>query len=490
MSDDHIKSSSTATSNLSRPVRNAVSLLTNDLVYKATFFVVYLLVARYLGASEFGKMSLSLSLFYTFQVLAMVGLKTLITRVVAKDKFKTDRYLVNGSLVVLVTSIFSILILLLFVNLMEYSQDTSSVILLLSMGLIPFSLSTVCEAVFQAWERMHYIAIANLPVSLARIFFTLFLLQQGKSLHQLVLMLLVSFVAVLALEWWLMYRYVTKPCIRFDLHFSLAIAKSARNFFGIQGLIAVRSSLYIVLLSMLATETIVGHFSAAIQFTVPFILIYGSIGRSVFPAMCRRFESNLQALKRITENTIELLLAIALPGAVGLFFLAGPALLLVYGEDFELASGALHIVAWSLIMRAATQVLGQVLWAGQREEVSFRIVVINTLVRFISGWILISQYGLIGAAISGLAAEVINLILHHLAVSRQFFKVALGRLVWKPVVASVFMGLSLSMMDRQWILRLVLSAGALYAGVLFALELWSVGGGRGLKTKYLSLFSD
>jgi O-antigen/teichoic acid export membrane protein len=490
MSEDHIQPSSTATSNLSKLVSNSLSLLTSDIVNRATIFVVYLSVARYLGASEFGKMSLALSLFNAFQVLAMVGLKALITREVAKDKSKTDRYLVNGSLVVTVTSLLSIIILLLFAKLMNYSRDTASVILLLSLGLIPFSLSTVCEAVFQAWERMHYIAIANVPVSVARIVLTLLLLMQGQNLHQLVLMLVISFAVVLVIEWLLMIGGITKPHFRLDPRFSLAITRSSRAFFGIRGLIAIRSSLYIVLLSKLATETEVGHYNAAVQFTVPLILIYGSIGQSIFPAMCRHFESNLLALRRIAENTIELLLAIALPAAVGLFFLAGSALSLVYGEGFELASGVLQIVAWSLILRAPTQVLGQVLWAGRREKISFRIVVINTLVRLISGWILISLYGLIGAAISGLGSAFINLILHHTTVSRQFFKVTLGRLAWKPIVATVFMGLYLSMINSQWILLVVLSAGALYVGVMFALEIWSAGGRRHLKTKYLSLFSD
>ena len=79
------------------------------------------------------------------------------------------QYLVNGSAIVVVFSLLSMAALLAFVRLADYSTETVFVILLLSLGLLPFSLSTVCEAVFQAWERMHYIAWANVPVNIAKV---------------------------------------------------------------------------------------------------------------------------------------------------------------------------------------------------------------------------------------------------------------------------------------------------------------------------------
>ncbi len=117
---------------------NAASILTSNVMNRATTFVLYALVARYIGAADFGRLSVALTLFYTFQVLAVAGLRTLITREVAKDRTKTDRYLVNGSMAVVISSLLSIIILLLFVRLMRYAAGTTSVILLLSLALLPF----------------------------------------------------------------------------------------------------------------------------------------------------------------------------------------------------------------------------------------------------------------------------------------------------------------------------------------------------------------
>ena len=61
-------------------VRNAVSILASDVANRAATFFIYVLVGRFLGAHEFGRLSLALTLFYVFQVVAGAGLKTYVTR--------------------------------------------------------------------------------------------------------------------------------------------------------------------------------------------------------------------------------------------------------------------------------------------------------------------------------------------------------------------------------------------------------------------------
>ena len=88
---------------------NALSILSSDVMNRATSFILYALVARHLGANEFGQLMVALTLFYTFQVFAVGGLKTLIIRQVAKDRTQTAAYFVNGCAIVMVSSLCSVL---------------------------------------------------------------------------------------------------------------------------------------------------------------------------------------------------------------------------------------------------------------------------------------------------------------------------------------------------------------------------------------------
>ncbi len=96
---------------LRKLMNNALSILASDALNRAATFVLYAMVARFLGEFEFGQMSLALTFFYMFQVLAVAGLKTLVTREVAKNRAETSRYLVMGSLVVVLTSLLTIAVL-------------------------------------------------------------------------------------------------------------------------------------------------------------------------------------------------------------------------------------------------------------------------------------------------------------------------------------------------------------------------------------------
>ncbi len=471
-------------------VGNAISVLASDVTNRAATFFLYLLVARYLGAFEYGQLSLGLTFFQTFQLLAIGGMKTLVTRQIAREKQDTDLYLVNGSAVTVLLSVGSVLLLVLLTQVMNYSPATTFVILWLSLGLFPYALSMICDALFEAWEQMQYIAYANVIVNVFKIGLGFLLLSQSHSLHLLVILLFFCHTAVLGVKWWLMLRHISRPQIKVDVSFCVKMLKSTVTFLGMDGLMAIMSSFNVILLSKLASELEVGLLSAASQLLVPISLVFQSIMISVFPRMCRSYEPSYQSLRRLSERLLELLLAMVLPVAVVLFFLADAILLFLYGnQDFSLAAGALRILVGVLVLRVFTQVLGRVLLASLQEKKTLRILAIDLLTTVILGPILISQYGLMGAALTSLLARVVDFVQHYVPVSRMFSKIAVGNLVWKPALASAIMAIYLALGSSDNLFSTIVLAGAIYFAVLFVLMAWSVGGVRQFKTRYLFMWS-
>jgi len=470
---------------------NALSILTSDVMNRVTSFVLYAMVARRLGAQEFGQLSLALTLFYTFQVFSVGGLKTLIVRQVAKDRSQTRLYFLNGIAIVAFTSIASLLALWSFVHVMHYPSSTTRVILLLSLGLFPYTISAVCEGLFQAWERMPYIAYVNVPVNIAKIAVAFFLLTTNRGLYPVVLILLTSLAVIALAEIWVLLRKFSMQPASFDFHFSLKTMRSAATFLGIDGTLAIMSSLNILLLSKLATETEVGLYSAAIQLLVPLLLVYQSIAQSIFPVMCRKVAPGYQDLKRIAEHAIELLLMLALPAAAGLFFIGDRMLSLLYKNPaFSQAFPALRIVAWILILQVFTSVLGQVLVASHREKITLRIVVADTVVNLLVGWPLISIFGLRGAAIALLLTRLADCIQHYTPASRLLSGIPFASIVWKPLVAAACMAGYLAALAGHPGILTGLSATLIYGTALLVVAIWAAGGLRQFRDKYGPLLSE
>jgi O-antigen/teichoic acid export membrane protein len=477
--------------NLIKTSGNALSILTSDVMNRATSFVLYALVARHLGAQEFGRLTLAFTLFYTFQVFAVGGLKTLIVRQVAKDRTQTRMYFINGCMIVALSSLASIVALWSFVHLMHYPPATTGVILLLSFGLLPYTISAVCEGIFQAWEQMHYIAYVNVPVNIAKVAGAFLLLTTNRGLYPVVLILLFSLAVIAAGELWILLRKFSSQPASLDFHFSLATVRSAVTFLGIDGTLAVMSSLNIILLSKLATEIEVGLYSAATQLMVPLLLVYQSMAQSIFPLMCRKVEPGYQSLKRIAEQAIELLLVLALPAAAGLFFIGDRVLSLLYKNPaFSQAFPALRIVAWVLILQVFTSVLGQVLVASHREKITLRIVVVDTFVNLLVGWPLISMFGLRGAAVALLLTRMADCFQHYIPAAHLLSGIPIASIVWKPLVAATCMAAYLAgPTGRPGILTGV-SATLIYGAALFAVAIWTSGGFRQFRDKYRPLLSE
>jgi len=87
---------------------DALSLLTSDVLNRATSFVIYAMVARHLSAQEFGQLTLAFSLFYMFQIFATAGLKVFVIREAANDRSLTRLYFLNSRAILTVSSLLSV----------------------------------------------------------------------------------------------------------------------------------------------------------------------------------------------------------------------------------------------------------------------------------------------------------------------------------------------------------------------------------------------
>jgi O-antigen/teichoic acid export membrane protein len=473
-------------SNLPRLATNIVSLLSSDAMNRASTFIIYALIARYLGAHAFGQLSLALTLFYAFQVLAAAGLKVLVTREVAKARAETGRYLVNGCLVATGSSVLAVAVLLLFVYLMGYAPDTAAVIVLLALGLLPFALTAVFEAIFQAWERMYYIMLVGVPVNVARISLAYLALQRGYGVQVVVGMLMASYAVVAVVECVLARHLLGGHFGRPDPAFARTLVKATTTFLGIDVLIAISASLNVVLLSKLADETQVGIYSAALQVLVPVGLFIQNAVLGIFPRMCRQMTVGFQGMKRSAEQAIALLLALVLPVAVGLYVLADQVLQLLYANrDLVGAWALLRIAVWGQIALALTTVLGYVLFAAGRERWTLRLVGAQLVGDFVLGFVLISQLGVVGAVVVALLDRLVGLAGHYLLVARRVGRVGLVGVAWRPILASACMAGCLAVVSASGLVVTILAGGLVYIGVLLVLTVWSFGGPAQLRAAFL-----
>lgn len=461
-----------------RVARNITSLVTSDVVNRATSFIVYAAVARYLGALQLGQLLLAVSFFQLFGRLAGLGLRDLVTREVARDRSQTNRYLANAGLLIAVASGVASIVILALVALLGYSSDTATTILILFLGLFPFGITQVTEATFIAWERTKYIAFVNVPINLLQTAIALFLLASGFSVSVVVMTMVAAYAAIAIAQWAVLAKVIGTAGTRIDLIFSAGLLKTAAPFFGMQATIAVAASINVVLLSKFVGEVGVGVYGAAIQLLVPLVLLTEATASVLFPTMIRRAKLGLASLKEVSYQATEFTIAFILPAVVTLAVLGSALLAAIYGGDVEFTESVevLQIVVWSRLGLAITAIFARILLTAGRETTLLGILTLRMGVQLVSSVVLIWYFGVLGAAVSTLIVAAVSVIQHYVPVSRMFSGFRLGKVLWRPGLATLAMAVFFLTTASQPDIARLLGAGLVYAAVFASLVATSPGG--------------
>jgi O-antigen/teichoic acid export membrane protein len=184
-----------------------------------------------------------------------------------------------------------------------------------------------------------------------------------------------------------------------------------------------------------------------------------------------------------------------LPATLGIFILAQYALVFLYGqESFVDATLVLRIYSITVILRAVIHALGQVLIAGMRERDTLSIVLVGIVLNVVLGVVLISQFGMLGAAVAGLLVTFVDMFLHYYFIRRLFSgPVRILQALWRPGIATAVMTAFL-IWALPWAAERFLGVVALgvviYAVTLAIILLLTVGGPHAIKARYLRAMSE
>lgn len=466
---------------------NSASLVGGAVVVRASSLLIYVLVARYRGAFEFGQLSLAMSVFAILLEIALVGVRRVIVREVAIDRATSRPAMLSSGLLTAVASLVAIAVAWVFVRVMRYGPETAFLIVLLATALWPAALTQVAESVAQAWERAQLTLAVHVPVTLLKVAGVLVALERGEPVRTIAGIILVSHLVTALLACTVMYWRAPAAPLSRVVPQVFRLARSGLPFLGINLTAALRSNAGTVLVSGFLGEVAVGLFNAAMQLTVPVRLVYENLVTSFFPTMVRRFEAGAGSLRLLTGRLIGGIGALTLPLIVIVFLLAEPILLLIYGEQaFAGAATVVMITIWVPLLDTVKGVLGQALWAARYERVAFRVGVVNLVVAILAGFALISTLGLLGAAISVAVVAIVNVAQHQRAASSTLGGSTMTPDLAYPLVAAAAMaGVWLGLTPVAYAIAIP-AAFVTYGVVMFTLLLWSAGGMRGLRARYLA----
>lgn len=426
--------------------KNTSWLSISQIITSICAFLWTIIIARYLGVSDYGIVSFAISFTSLIGIIMDLGISTYITREIAKHKKLVNKYFNNIFLFKLILAALLFFISGLLLYLLGYPQLTIVVTLIFTIELIFMSMLSFLNGVFQAFEQVKYQAIGGILNSsflLIGILITI-----GFDLGIIAIALAYT-IAYSIFFLYMLTSYIRKfsfPKFELDKRFIKEVLIGSIPFGLTNFFYTIYFSIDIVMLSYLTGDYATGLYKSAyniINVFTTFFVVYQGV---IFPVMSKFFAESKDLLKSSYELSVKYLLLIIIPISVGVFFYARPLVDLIYSNQYSLATTPVQILIWTvsfLFINGAASIL---LNAIDKEKTVTKVYIIAALFNVALNFILIPHMSYDGAAIATVASEILITVLTVYYIFKTSYKPDFGLLknVIKLLVCGIILAIVLN----------------------------------------------
>lgn len=462
-------------------LRGSTLLLAGRFIAMAANFAIQVLIVRYLSKSDYGAFAYAISMASLGSSLTVFGLDKTITRFLPIYQEKNEYPKLFGTILLMVSTIFSIgffLVVLVFGLQGWIAESVVNDPLAVQLLLLLIFLSPI-----QALDSL-LVKMLAIFVSPRAIFFRRHILDPGLKL--LVIVLLISFhgsvrelsigyVAAgalgVAIYSWILIRHLRTQ--EFSKHFRLqTIQFPVREIFGFSlplltgnFVFLIRSQLVVVMLEYFHSTLDVAAFRAVQPVGDLNTVVIQSFGFLFMPMVARMFARRDQkGIDDLYWQSAVWITVISFPIFLVTFSLAEPLTVLLFGERYVQSGSIMALLAFGYYFNAALGFNVDTLRVYGKLRYT---VTIDFLAMFVSlglSLILIPRYGAMGAAIATCATLVLYNILNHAGLK---FATEINLFQWRylRVYVSIVLG-TLGLTVFQNLLAPPLYIGIALAGLI------------------------
>ena len=431
-----------------RITKNTGFLFLGDVISSLLGILLVVFLARYLGAAEYGKYAFAIAFASLFLILADMGLSVISIREIARNNQKASEYLTTISLIKSAFSLVMFGVIAITVNLLNYPSYTITIVYILGLDNILDSFGRFFRSIFRAFERMEYVAITRIIERVLVVGAALIALFQSHELMVVVLAILLAQMFSLLITMFLCIKKFTKPRLVLDLALAKHLIKIAIPFALTTIFASVLFQTDTVMLSVMKGDTVVGWYNAAYKPIAGILFLPTVFIGSIFPVLSRYYITAKDSLVTVYEKSLKLLATLAAPIGIGIMLIAGRIILFLYGEEFANSVIVLQILAWSVSLIFIVTLFGHTLASINRQVVDMGVVGFCALLNIVLNFSLIPSLSYTGAAIASLISQAVVFTIEFTYLQKRLYQVNLVRIVAKPLIAALIMGVLVYVLDH------------------------------------------
>ena len=388
----------------SKIASNLFSLTSAEIAKRIFGFFTFVYLGRILDPSGFGIIGFAAAFISYFGLFIDFGFSTYGSREIAKDRRMVSKFVNNILSIKILLAIFSSLILILYVLFSEKSAVTKYVVLIMALNL--FANAIALNWVFQAVEKMQYIAVRQVLSGLISLIGVIVFVHSKSDI--VLAAAILSFSALIGNIWFIPNYQKLYERIRLEFSFEFW-KKLFRESFPLAFasiMIGIYYNLDMVMLGYMKTESEVGIYNAAYKIFLLGIVPIQLVFSAFFPVLSRVGLNKSEEFITTIKNYAKFTIGSGIVAGIVLLSFPERIILIVFGEKYLASAIPLSILAMNAIVISINVFLGNPMMAwGKQKEYSIAIT-LGAVTNIILNFILIPKYSYIGAAFATLLSEV------------------------------------------------------------------------------------
>ncbi|PJE69709.1 MAG: hypothetical protein COU98_00545 [Candidatus Staskawiczbacteria bacterium CG10_big_fil_rev_8_21_14_0_10_38_10] len=455
--------------------KNTFWLGTADGISKFLKFILFIYVARILGAAEYGKFTFALAFAGLFIIFADLGLSHITTREFSQEKEKEKKFGALLSLKILL-SLGTLVLILASSFFITADPLIQKLIWILAICNLAECFSWIIFAFLQARQKMEYQAFTGILESLIVVGTGLFILFYFPSIRNLSYSYL--FASLVALIFVLILFHFKVQ--RLSLNWRKSIWKEFLLMSWPIALTGMAAAIYgqtdSVMMGYFGQIIQTGWYNAASRIVWATIIPMNLISISFFPVLNKAFNESKEKLQKVFDYQMGIMIFFALPIVTGGIVLAPKIIDFMYNQSYFSSILALQILILTAGIVYFYNPFSQILITFNQQKKAFWMTMGTAITNVILNLILIPKYSLYGAAV----ATVIT----HFLTFALFFNLIVRYTYIKPLKSKVlltFLGAFFSSLIMYFVISLpaiynlhiifsVLFGALIYSAVFFVLR--------------------
>ncbi|OQA93421.1 MAG: Polysaccharide biosynthesis protein [Microgenomates group bacterium ADurb.Bin219] len=394
-------------------VRNTLFLTSANLLARAIGFLSFIFLGRILGVTAFGHYNFALALVYNFYPVADFGIERVILRDLAKDSARAQEYF-QKLLPLRFLMAFASLILAIVLGFVLGKNGIDSLnVFIFGFCLFSWNITQLVAGIGNAFEKMEIQSFLAVLLSVLKMIFEIFIAFYWRNVSLVLVGDVIGSILVLLVALRLSQKINLKFKIEVDLRFWKKVLSESWVFASIMILAVIYLRSSVMMVNYIKGAYFTGLYSSAFKFVEASILIPQSFALALFPQTARLLVSDKKKLLGNYFNSLAIIFGFSIIYALFFYFFSPLIIKIAYGPDYLGAVPGMKILAFASIFFFLNVLPGNVIQNSTKVKNFLVYALLNLVLVFIFGIMLIPRYSIEGAAWAVLLAEILGFVINN-----------------------------------------------------------------------------